>query len=125
MSIIPNTTTESAGIVTTKVMADFTSMVNAIIIAPNTINGDLKNNLSTRLTPVCIWLISLVIRVSNVDVPIVSISVYDSEVMCLNNALLSPVPKPVAALAEKYWAVNEQVRPIIPRSTITRHILRT
>ena len=73
-SIIPNTTIDNAGIVTTKVMADLTSIVNDMIIAPNTINGERKNKRSTRLTPVWIWLISLVIRVSSVDVPIVSIS---------------------------------------------------
>ena len=55
-------------------LADLTSIVNDMIIAPNTINGERRNKRSTRLTPVWIWLISLVIRVSSVDVPIVSIS---------------------------------------------------
>ena len=66
---------ESSGIVTTKISAAFASTVNAIIIAPNTIKGERKNRRSTRLTPDCTWLISLVILVINVDVPRVSISV--------------------------------------------------
>ena len=73
----PNTTIDKSGIVTTKISAAFTLIVKAIIIAPNTINGDLRNSLSTRLTPDCNWLISLVILVISVLVPILSISVYD------------------------------------------------
>ena len=48
-----NTTSDNSGIATTKTSAAFTSTVNAIIIAPNTINGERRNNLSTRLTPDC------------------------------------------------------------------------
>ena len=73
--IMPNTTTESIGIATTKIIAAFTSTVNAIIIAPNTMNGERRNRRSTRFTPDCTWLISLVILVISVDVPRLSISV--------------------------------------------------
>ena len=50
-SIMPNTTIARRGIATTNISAAFTSIVKAIIIAPNTINGERRNNLSTRLTP--------------------------------------------------------------------------
>lgn len=51
--IMPNTTTESAGIVTTKINAAFTSMVKAITMAPNTIKGERRNRRSTIFTPLC------------------------------------------------------------------------
>ena len=124
-AITPNTTIESAGMVTTNVMADFTSMVNDMIMAPNTMNGERRNSLSTMLTPVCTWFVSLVILVSSVDVPMLSISVYESDVICLNRSFRSAVPNPVAAFAEKYWAVIEHTRPIIPKSIMTRHIFTT
>ena len=73
--IMANTTTDNTGIVTTNTRAAFTSTVNAMIMAPKTINGERKNSLSTMLTPDCAWLISLVIRVIRVEVPMVSISV--------------------------------------------------
>ena len=73
--MIPNTITDKSGITTTKINAAFTSTVNAMIIAPNTINGDRRNRRRTRFTPDCAWLISLVIRVISVELPIVSISV--------------------------------------------------
>ena len=60
--------------VTTKISAAFTSMVNAIIIAPNTMNGERINRRRTMLTPDCTWLISLVMRVISVEVPSSSIS---------------------------------------------------
>ena len=71
-------TTDNSGIVTTKTSAAFTSIVNAMIIAPNTINGERRNKRNTRFTPFCVWLISLVILVISVDVPTVSISENDS-----------------------------------------------
>ena len=40
-------------IVTTKTRAAFPSTVNAIIIAPNTINGERRNRRRTRFTPAC------------------------------------------------------------------------
>ena len=49
--IMPNTITARTGIAATNISAALTSIVNAIIIAPNTINGERKNNLNTRLTP--------------------------------------------------------------------------
>ena len=81
---MPKTMTASTGIATAKTSAALTSIVNAIIIAPNTINGERKNRRSTRLTPFCTWLMSLVIRVISVDVPMVSISVKERLWICLN-----------------------------------------
>ena len=64
-----NITIARTGIVTTKISADFTSIVNATIIAPNTINGLLNNRRKARFRPVCTCNTSLVIRVINVSVP--------------------------------------------------------
>ena len=72
--MIPNTTANSTGITPAKMSAAFTSMVKAMIMAPNTIKGERRKRRSTRFTPVCTWLISLVIRVISVEVPIVSSS---------------------------------------------------
>ena len=72
--MIPNTTIERRGIVTTNIRAALTFIVNAITIAPNTIKGERRNSLRTMLTPDCVWLISLVILVISVDVPTVSSS---------------------------------------------------
>ena len=74
ISIMPNTTKESRGIAAAKISADFTSMVKAMIMAPNTINGERRNRRSVRLTPDCTWLTSLVILVIRVAVPWASIS---------------------------------------------------
>ena len=52
-SMIPNTITESTGITTTKIMAAFTSTVKAMIMAPNTMNGERRKRRSTRFTPDC------------------------------------------------------------------------
>ena len=52
-SMMPNTTTDSSGMVTTNTSAAFTSIVNAMTIAPNTINGERKNRRRTRFTPFC------------------------------------------------------------------------
>ena len=67
-------------------------------------------------------MISLVSRVISVELPSSSISVNVSVWMCRNNACRTPVPKPEAAFAEKYWAVIEQTRPISPRAISTKHI---
>ena len=48
-----NTTTERNGIATTNTSAAFTLTVNAIIIAPKTINGERRNRRSTIFTPDC------------------------------------------------------------------------
>ena len=121
-SMIPNTISERSGIVTTNTSAAFTSTVNAMIIAPNTMNGERRNNRKTRFTPDWIWLISLVIRVINVDVPNWSISVNVNFWICSNNPCLIPVPTPVAAFAAKYCAVMEQTSPMIPSAISTKHI---
>ena len=52
-SMIPNTISASTGIAATNTSAAFTSIVNAIIIAPNTINGERRNSRSTMLIPFC------------------------------------------------------------------------
>ena len=50
--MIPNTTIDSSGIVTTKISAALKSIVNAMIIEPNTMNGERMNRRSTKLVPV-------------------------------------------------------------------------
>ena len=95
----------------------FTSIVNAIIAAPNTINGERKKSLNAMFTPDCSWFISLVIRVIIVDVPIPSISVNESDSICLNKAYRRLAANPVAAFAAKNCAVIEHVSPIIASST--------
>ena len=122
MSMIPNTITDKSGITITKMTADFTSTVNAMIMAPNTMNGERKNRRSTRFTPAWAWFTSLVIRVMSVELPSVSISVNVKLWICLNNACRTPVPNPDAAFAEKYWAVMEQTSPMMPSAIRTRHI---
>ncbi len=68
------------------------------------------------MTPDCNWFISLVIRVIIVEVPIPSISVNESDSICLNKAYLTFAAKPVAALAAKNCAVIEHVSPITASS---------
>ena len=46
---------------------------NAIAIAPKTMKGERRKRRSVMLTPVCTWLMSLVMRVIIVEVPISSI----------------------------------------------------
>ena len=74
MSMMPKTTMDSRGITTTNTMADFTSTVKAMIMAPNTMKGDRRNRRRNRFRPVCTWLMSLVMRVMRVEVPTRSIS---------------------------------------------------
>ena len=111
--------------VTTKMKAAFTSMVKAMIMAPNTIKGERRNSRSTILTPFCTWFTSEVIRVIMVDVPRVSISVKERLWMWLKRACFNPVEKPTAALAAKYCAVIEQTRPINPSAINKSPICRT
>ena len=89
-------------------------MVNAIIIAPNTTNGERSSSLNVRLSPVCTFSASAVILVIIVDVPSSSMSVYEKPCMCENRALLILVPKPTAAFAQKYCAVTEKASPTAP-----------
>lgn len=109
-------------IAATNTSAAFTSIVNAIIIAPNTINGERRNSRSTMLIPFCTWLISLVILVTSVDVPSVSISVNENVWICANKLCLIPVAAPTAALALKYCAVMAHTSPMIASSISIRHI---
>jgi hypothetical protein len=125
MYITPNTTKDSKGIVTQKVVADLTSIVKATTIAPNTINGERKNSLKTIFTPVCSWLMSEVILVINVDVPIVSASVKENFCMCSISAERNLTANPTDALAEKYWAISEHVKPTNPSNAIKPHIRYT
>ena len=52
-SIMPKTTADSSGIVTTKVSAAFASTVKAMIIAPNTTKGERSSSRSVIFTPYC------------------------------------------------------------------------
>ena len=74
INIMPNTTTDSRGITTTNTRAERTSTVKAMIMAPKTMNGERRNRRRNRFSPVCTWLMSLVILVISVEVPTRSIS---------------------------------------------------
>ena len=43
--------------------------------------------------------------------------------MCSISTWRSRVEKPTAAMAEKYWAHTAMARPMMPKATMTRHIL--
>ena len=116
--MMPNTTSDSAAMTATKISALRVSIVKAMIIAPNTTNGERKNSRSVMFTPVCAWLTSLVMRVIIFDVPSASMLENDRLCRCENSAWRTPVAKPVAALAEKYCAVTELTSPISPSATI-------
>ena len=49
--MIKNTTKQRSGITTAKIIAHLTLIVNAIIMAPKTMNGLLNNNLSAKFRP--------------------------------------------------------------------------
>ena len=72
VSITPNTTANSAAIAPTKMSASRASTVKAMSIAPNTTNGERSSSRSVRLSPVCTWFMSLVMRVSSDDLPSLS-----------------------------------------------------
>ena len=121
--MIPNTITASTGIATQNINAHLTSIVNAIIIAPNTINGERRKSLITILTHDCTALTSLVIRFISLAVPISSISENDNVWICSKRECLSSVAKPVAAFAAKYCAVNELASPTSPSPIIIRALV--
>ena len=52
-TMMPNTTMDNNGIAATNTSAAFTSMVNAMIMAPNTMKGERRNRRSTMFTPFC------------------------------------------------------------------------
>ena len=52
ISIIPKTTTERPSMTARKFRPDSRSIEKAIIIAPNTTNGERKSSLNVRLSPV-------------------------------------------------------------------------
>ena len=52
-SIIPNTTTDRTGIANTKFIAERTSMIKAMIIAPTTTNGERSRSRRVMFTPDC------------------------------------------------------------------------
>ena len=62
-------------------------------------------------------------RVIRVDVPIESISLNESELICEKREFLSSVPKPIAAFAAKYCAVTELISPTVPRAKSAKPIL--
>ena len=78
-SITANTAIASSGIAPANTSAAFVSTVNAMIAAPNTINGERKSKRSVRFTPVCAWLLSLVSLVTSVETPTVSRSENESD----------------------------------------------
>lgn len=119
---MPNTTTERAGMTTTKVSADFASTVKAIIIAPITTKGERSSRRSVRFKPFCTLSMSLVRRVIRVEEPMPSSCEYEKEPMRSNTAWRSFLTKEVEALAAKYWAVIEKMSPTAPSSTSTPHI---
>ena len=74
-------------------------MVNAMTVAPSTMNGERKNRRSTRFTPDWAWLMSLVRRVMSVAVPMRSSAENGSACKCENAACRSCVANPAAARA--------------------------
>ena len=51
--MIAKTTTERRAMAPAKIRALLVSIVNAIIIAPNTTKGERSNSLNVRFTPFC------------------------------------------------------------------------
>ena len=84
--MMPNTTTLSSGMVTTKISAARAFTVKAMTMAPITTNGLRRNRRKNRFRPLCTWFTSLVMRVIRVLVPRVSISVKLRVWMCSNRA---------------------------------------
>ena len=68
-SITPNTTSARSGMAAAKISARCASMVNAMIMAPNTMMGERSVSRSVMLIPDWIWLMSLVMRVIMAAVP--------------------------------------------------------
>ena len=68
-SMIAKTAMPSSGIAPAKMHAHRKSIVNAMIMAPKTMNGLRKSRRSARFRPFWIWFTSLVIRVMSVSVP--------------------------------------------------------
>ena len=121
ISIIPNTATHSTDIATANTPPAVMFIKNAIIIAPNTINGERINSLNTRFTPDCIWFTSLVILVIIFEVPSPSISLYERVCIFENKSCLSSFEKPTAARAAKYCAATALIKPTTPSPTKIRH----
>ena len=51
MAMMPKTMMESTGIATTKTIAALAFTVKAMIMAPNTINGERRSRRSVKFTP--------------------------------------------------------------------------
>ena len=68
-AMMPNTTTDKSGMVTTKIQAARAFTVNAMTIAPATTKGLRRNSRRKRFRPFCTWFTSLVIRVIRVLAP--------------------------------------------------------
>ena len=81
-----NTTTDSAGMVTTKIIAARALTAKAQTMAPTTTKGLRKNSRRNMFSPPCTRLMSLVIRVMRVEVPMVSISEKPRDWMWANSA---------------------------------------
>ena len=110
--MMANTTINSRIVVQTNIMAEGTSSLNAIIMAPNTTKGERSSSLRVRFSPCCTWFISLVMRVMRVEVPMSSSSVWESLPICSKRAWRRAVTKPTDAFAAKYWAVTEHTSPM-------------
>ena len=109
--ITPNTIINSTTIAATNSNAIFALIVNAMIIAPNTMNGLLMKRRNVIFSPFCTWFTSLVIRVISVAAPVWSNSVRLRLWILSNSSCRNPADVPVAALAAKYCAVKLQVSP--------------
>ena len=116
-SIMPNTATASAGIATTNISAARASTTNAIIMPPMTTNGLRMNRRRNRFSPLCTWLMSLVMRVMSVLPPSASSSAKPRLCMCSSSAWRSRPAYPTAAREAKNCAVRLHARPISPSPT--------
>ena len=74
--ITKNITAASRGEAIRNISVSFTDTVKAIITAPITIKGERRNRRSSIFMPVCAWSISTVIRVTRVEEPRESISLW-------------------------------------------------
>jgi len=115
--ITQNSVNEISGIAKRKTIDNFKSKVIAITAEPMIIKGALKASLINIATASWSWFTSFVKRVINEDVPIISISLWDNELMCENKSFLKSVPKPWEALAAEYWHTNAQNSPKNPRTS--------
>ena len=121
--IIINITKAISGAAMKNITASFASIITAITAAPTTRKGLLVASLMNIFTPFWTVFESFVSLFTREDVPILSISAYESLFICLYNASRSSVPNPYAHFDAKYWQVSANPSPHMPRITITPDIL--